>query len=203
MVNLNFLLPGAPCLSFDVLLDDLGDRRETYPLTCYMVAGTQSERGKTNHVIVMKMSNLYRTSKPDKEKGSTDDDNEDESSSESEDEDEKPDLETAVLTHSSGCVNRIRVKFQAFGDGCVPQIFFYFSTKTYVVVLKKNRLNETVLFSTQNICLKLRVRKYLQFYAEIFCLSRPTYSSMFLINPIPASHDFCSLHSYLLLKVLR
>ena len=83
-----------------------------------MVAGTQSERGKTNHVIVMKMSNLYRTGKPDKEKGSADDDNEDESSSESEDEDEKPDLETAVLTHSSGCVNRIRVTF------AYPEIFF-------------------------------------------------------------------------------
>ena len=28
-----------------------------------------------------------------------------------------------------------------------------------------------VLLSTQNICLKLWVRKYLQFYAETFCLS--------------------------------
>ena len=32
---------------------------------------------------------------------------------------------------------------------------------------QKNRLNETVLLSTQNIYLKLWVRKYLQFYAEI------------------------------------
>ena len=121
-----------------MLLDDLGDRRETYPLTCYMVAGTQSELGKTNHVIVMKMSNLYRTSKPDKEKGSTDDDNEDESSSESEDEDEKPDLETAVLTHSSGCVNRIRVIFQAFSYECVPNFSFLFSQQKYLLwVLKR------------------------------------------------------------------
>ena len=28
----------------------------------------------------------------------------------------------------------------------------YFSTKTYVVCTQKNRLNETVLLSTQNIC---------------------------------------------------
>ena len=28
----------------------------------------------------------------------------------------------------------------------------YFSTKTYVVGTQKNRLNETVLLSTQNIC---------------------------------------------------
>ena len=38
---------------------------------------------------------------------------------------------------------------------------------------QKNRLNETVLLSTQNICEKLRVRKCLQFYAEKMCLSKP------------------------------
>ena len=31
--------------------------------------------------------------------------------------------------------------------------FTYFSTETYVVGTQKNRLNETVLLSTQNICL--------------------------------------------------
>ena len=31
--------------------------------------------------------------------------------------------------------------------------FSYFSTKTYVVGTQKNHLNETVLLSTQNICL--------------------------------------------------
>ena len=31
---------------------------------------------------------------------------------------------------------------------------------------QKNRLNEMVLFSNQNICLKLLVRKYVQFYDE-------------------------------------
>ena len=44
---------------------------------------------------------------------------------------------------------------------------------TYVVGTQKNRLNETVLLSIQNICLKLWVRKYLQFYAEKLCLSKP------------------------------
>ena len=46
--------------------------------------------------------------------------------------------------------------------------FSYFSTKTYVVGTQKNRLNETVLLSTQNTCLTLWVRKYSQFYAKIF-----------------------------------
>ena len=35
----------------------------------------------------------------------------------------------------------------------------YFSTKTYVVGTQKNRLNETVLLSTQNTCLNGLVRK--------------------------------------------
>ena len=35
---------------------------------------------------------------------------------------------------------------------CVPKIYFsYFLTKTYVVGTQKNRLNETVLLSTQSI----------------------------------------------------
>ena len=38
---------------------------------------------------------------------------------------------------------------------------------------QKNRLNEMVLLSTQNICLNVWVRKYLKFYAENFCLSKP------------------------------
>ena len=38
---------------------------------------------------------------------------------------------------------------------------------------QKNHPNETVLLSTQNICQNLWVRKYSQFYAEIFCLSKP------------------------------
>ena len=43
---------------------------------------------------------------------------------------------------------------QAFGyECCIKKYYFHFSTKTYVVVTRKNRLNETVLLSTQNICL--------------------------------------------------
>ena len=38
-------------------------------------------------------------------------------------------------------------------------IFFYFSTKTYAVGTQTNHLDETVLLSTQNICLNLWVRK--------------------------------------------
>ncbi|KAL4240115.1 Glutamate-rich WD repeat-containing protein 1 [Mactra antiquata] len=95
---------GAPCLSFDTVKDNLGDQREQFPLTCYIVGGTQAERGKSNHVILMKMSNLHRTTKQKSE----DDDDDEEEESDSEDEDEKPELETAVVAPLAGCVNRIR-----------------------------------------------------------------------------------------------
>ncbi|GAB1598056.1 glutamate-rich WD repeat-containing protein 1-like [Argonauta hians] len=92
---------GLPCLSFDVLSDDLGSNREEFPLTLSLVAGSQSAENNRNMISVLKMSNLHRI------KHKTGSGNESDSSSESEDEDEKPDLETTTLTHP-GCVNRIR-----------------------------------------------------------------------------------------------
>lgn len=90
----------APCLSFDIIPDDLGNNRNEYPHTCYAVAGTQAEAKSQNHVIVMKLSNLKRTFKEHKEESEDED-------SESEDEEDQPDLESAAINHN-GCVNRIR-----------------------------------------------------------------------------------------------
>ncbi|XP_013381956.1 glutamate-rich WD repeat-containing protein 1 [Lingula anatina] len=91
---------GAPCLSFDILQDSLGDSREDFPMTAYIVCGTQAERSHANHVIVMKMSNLHKTNKDEE-------DNDAGSESDSEDEDEKPELEAAMIKHNGG-VNRVR-----------------------------------------------------------------------------------------------
>ena len=38
---------------------------------------------------------------------------------------------------------------------CNQKIIRFFSTKTYVEGTQKNRLDETILLSTQNMCLKL------------------------------------------------
>ena len=49
---------------------------------------------------------------------------------------------------------------QTFSYEWVPKNdFSYFSTKTHIVGTQKNRLNETILLSTQNICKKWWVRK--------------------------------------------
>lgn len=87
---------GAPCLSFDIIPDELGDNRTEFPMTSYMVCGTQMD-GKPNHLIVMKMVDLVKIT-------------EDESDSEDsyiEDEEDGPKLKTVSLTHVGG-VNRVR-----------------------------------------------------------------------------------------------
>ena len=48
-------------MSFDILCDSLGDSRTEYPLTAYLVAGTQAEVAKQNLIILMKMSQLQKT----------------------------------------------------------------------------------------------------------------------------------------------
>lgn len=90
----------APCLSFDIIKDDLGENRTDFPHTCYAVAGTQAETNAQNQIIVMKLSNLKRTWKEQKEESDSEDED-------SEDEDDLPELESAALNHN-GCVNRIR-----------------------------------------------------------------------------------------------
>ncbi|XP_011405355.1 PREDICTED: glutamate-rich WD repeat-containing protein 1-like [Amphimedon queenslandica] len=91
---------GAPCLSFDILKDSLGESRTTYPMTAYLVGGTQAELGKQNHIILMKMHQLHSTLKePNEDDDESDDD---------ELENESPELETVMIQHTS-TINRIRV----------------------------------------------------------------------------------------------
>lgn len=91
-----------PCLSFDIIRDGLGDRREkAYPATMYTVAGTQaaSDREKENALLVMKFSGLSRMERTD------DDDSDD--SDEDDGEDADPVLESKTIPLSS-TTNRIR-----------------------------------------------------------------------------------------------
>ena len=92
-------------MSFDILQDDVGDNRQDFPMTCYTAAGTQSQRGNSNSIIIMKMGNLCKTQKEKK------DEEDEEEESDSDDEDELPEMETALVKHT-GCINRIRVYFK-------------------------------------------------------------------------------------------
>ncbi|CAG9087645.1 unnamed protein product [Plutella xylostella] len=94
---------GAPCLSFDIVDDNLGPNRDAFPMTAYMVAGTQASSTHLNNLIVIKMSNLHSTSKPENDESDSEEDDDDEE----EDEEKKPQMSFAFVKHA-GCVNRIR-----------------------------------------------------------------------------------------------
>lgn len=98
-----------PCLSFDVLRDNLGWERGKFPHTAWVVAGTQagdtegaggmSVRGK-DQVVVMRWGGISRTQKEGDDSDDDEDDDEDE-------EEEDAHLEYLSIPHT-GSVNRIR-----------------------------------------------------------------------------------------------
>ncbi|KAI0800700.1 glutamate-rich WD repeat containing [Fomes fomentarius] len=89
-----------PCLSFDILRDNLGDQRQRYPATAYIVTGTQADVMKNNEVSVYKMSSLHKTQR---ENDSDDEEDDDDAL------DEDPVLEHRSVPHLGG-VNRIRAQ---------------------------------------------------------------------------------------------
>ncbi|KAL9596400.1 MAG: hypothetical protein Q9219_005835 [cf. Caloplaca sp. 3 TL-2023] len=94
-----------PCLSFDIVRDQLGDNRKAYPATVYAVSGTQAEskRANQNELMVMKLSGLSRMDRGRDDDDSDDDDNDDE------DENADPILETKSIPLPSTS-NRIRAR---------------------------------------------------------------------------------------------
>ena len=83
---------------------------------------------------------------------------------------------------------------------CVTENYFsYFSTKkTYVVGTQKNRFNETVLLSTQNIYLDCWVRKQL-FFLHSKILLNWSYGQYWYFNSL--RDGYFSYFCYLLLKI--
>mmetsp|Transcript_12029 Transcript_12029/g.28815 ORF Transcript_12029/g.28815 Transcript_12029/m.28815 type:complete len:460 (+) Transcript_12029:94-1473(+) len=96
-----------PCLSLDVVRDDLGAQRTSFPMTAYVVAGSQASKTEDNRLYMMKWHKLYKTSKDGKE----DDDDESEEEEDSDDEHEAA-LESKATPHPGG-VNRVRSMPQA------------------------------------------------------------------------------------------
>lgn len=100
-----------PCLSFDFLKDDLGDTRHRFPLTMFMVTGSQADRADKNKITLLKVSDLNKTHV----KAESDDENSDE---EEDDDDEglddDPTIEHMNINHHGG-VNRIRSMPQSPG----------------------------------------------------------------------------------------
>lgn len=88
-----------PCLSFDILEDHLGNERQKYPHTTFLVTGTQAQKAKDNEITLMKLSSLSKTLiKEDDDEDDEDDDNVE----------DDPTLESATLS-TPHTTNRIRV----------------------------------------------------------------------------------------------
>lgn len=102
-----------PCLSFDIIRDNLGDGRKSYPATVYAVAGTQAELGREreNELMVMKLSGLSRMHRDDEDSSDIEEDDDDE--------DAEPILETKSLPLSC-TTNRIRAHQAPPWDPSVP-----------------------------------------------------------------------------------
>ncbi|OWZ75207.1 ribosome assembly protein RRB1 [Cryptococcus neoformans Bt85] len=105
-----------PCLSFDILRDNLGTDRATYPHTSWIVTGTQAGevpgQGKAkDEVVIMRLGNLSKTQHDD-----DDSDNEEDDDDEANDEDAT--LDFLTIPHV-GSVNRVRAAPAPVG-GAVP-----------------------------------------------------------------------------------
>ena len=98
---LHSLTTNWPCLSFDLIPDNLGHDRKTYPAILYAVAGTQADARKANEneIMVMKLSGLSKTDRDQDEDSSDDDDDEEENA--------EPILGTKSIP-TSATTNRIR-----------------------------------------------------------------------------------------------
>ncbi|XP_064359647.1 glutamate-rich WD repeat-containing protein 1 [Dromaius novaehollandiae] len=96
---------GAPCLSFAVLRDDLGEGRVEPPHSLLLCAGTQAETAQANRLLVMKMQNLHGTRRGGG--GSSSSDDEEEEEEEEDEEATQPQLHLAMVPHY-GAINRIR-----------------------------------------------------------------------------------------------
>ncbi|KAF5205601.1 Glutamate-rich wd repeat-containing protein, partial [Thalictrum thalictroides] len=105
---------GWPCLSFDIVRDQLGLIRTEFPHTVYCVAGTQAENASWNYIGMYKLSKISGKRRDLVPNKSNDNDSEADSdgSSSDEDEDAQDDAQPPVLqlrkVSHQGCVNRIR-----------------------------------------------------------------------------------------------
>ncbi|KAK5260247.1 Ribosome assembly protein rrb1 [Exophiala xenobiotica] len=105
-----------PCLSFDIVRDNLGDQRKQYPRTVYAVAGTQAEssRAKENELYILRLSSLSKMDRGNTSDSDSDDDDDDEGSSD-------PILESRSIPLPS-TTNRIRSFQPADASNDVTQI---------------------------------------------------------------------------------
>ncbi|KDO34344.1 hypothetical protein SPRG_01480 [Saprolegnia parasitica CBS 223.65] len=96
-----------PSLSFDIVRDNLGACRTKFPMSIYVVAGTQAAKASDNKITIMKMTELHKT-KHENDSDDSDADSDDDDDAEEGD----PVLESRSIDHHGG-INRIRAMPQS------------------------------------------------------------------------------------------
>uniref|UniRef100_A0AC34QEX1 Histone-binding protein RBBP4 N-terminal domain-containing protein n=1 Tax=Panagrolaimus sp. JU765 TaxID=591449 RepID=A0AC34QEX1_9BILA len=113
-----------PCLSFDIINDDDGDNRTTYPLSTYLVAGSQCDERRKNELYILRCSNLHGIEKEEEkesdEEDSSSDEDEDDTTNKKKEGPKDPILHSATIEHA-GNVNRIRAA--RLGVSCVAAVW--------------------------------------------------------------------------------
>lgn len=66
-----------PCLTLDILPDNLGSERRSYPASVYLATLTQAQKAKDNELIIMKLSSLAKTLVKDEDEDDDEDDDDD------------------------------------------------------------------------------------------------------------------------------
>lgn len=100
-----------PCLTLDILPDQLGSERRNYPATVYVATATQASKKKDNELLVLKLSQLSKTLVKD---DNEDDDNDEDEDDDSYDADPIMESETLALRDTT---NRLRVSPHAATTG--------------------------------------------------------------------------------------
>ncbi|XP_006663183.1 glutamate-rich WD repeat-containing protein 1 [Oryza brachyantha] len=108
---------GWPCLSFDIVRDQLGLVRSEFPHTLYGIAGTQAERAPWNYIGIFKICNINGKKREPIPASAVDGGSDMDSESSSDEEDEAVNEDTMPILHlkkvaHAGCVNRIRAMTQ-------------------------------------------------------------------------------------------
>ncbi|KAF7634339.1 hypothetical protein Mgra_00006306 [Meloidogyne graminicola] len=101
-----------PCLSFDIIPDTLGDNRQNYPMTAWLVTGTQADKANSNQLLVMRLSNIDESSDGDEE--------DDANIINDRPGKKEPRMHASLISHFGG-VNRI--KFQRLGSSDVCAVW--------------------------------------------------------------------------------
>jgi len=95
-----------PFLSFDFVRDSLGEQRNKFPKTAFMVGGTQADHSNKHKLMVLKMSDMHRTRK-DRLEDEVSLSDSDDSDDDNDDMDDDAVVEFKSIKHT-GAVNRVR-----------------------------------------------------------------------------------------------